>query len=111
MANDPRIRTLIQLPREARRGEVLRVRATIGHPMESGFRIDAEGKPIRRSILRRFECRYDGELVFAADLYSAVAANPYVAFTTVAVASGTLQLRWTGDDGFAHTESVALTVL
>jgi sulfur-oxidizing protein SoxZ len=48
--------------------------------------------------------------VFSADLYSAVAANPYIAFHTVATASGTLVFTWEGDNGFVQTEAQAITV-
>jgi len=48
--------------------------------------------------------------VCSAELYPAVAANPYLAFTMVATESGTLSFSWEGDNGFAQTESVALTV-
>jgi sulfur-oxidizing protein SoxZ len=103
-------RTLIDLPRTARRGDVIDIRTLIAHPMESGFRADAEGKVRPRDIIRRFACRYNGELVFSAELYSAVAANPYIAFSTVAVDSGTLSFTWEGDNGFAQTETVALSL-
>ena len=43
-------------------------------------------------------------------MFSAVAANPYVAFTTVAMASGILSFTWEGDHGFAQTENVTITV-
>jgi sulfur-oxidizing protein SoxZ len=104
------VRTLIDIPRQARRGEVVAVRATIAHPMETGFRSDASGRTLPRDIIRRFACRYNGELVFSAELFSAIAANPYIAFHTLATDSGTLELRWEGDHGFVHTETLALTV-
>jgi sulfur-oxidizing protein SoxZ len=103
-------RALINAPATAKRGEVIEIRATIGHPMETGFRPGDDGKLLPRNIIRRFTCRYNGELVFAADLFSAVAANPYLAFHTVATDSGTLTLTWEGDNGFAQTEKVNLTV-
>ena len=103
-------RALINAPTNARRGEVIEIRATIGHPMETGFRPGDDGKLLPRNIIRRFTCRYNGELVFAADLFSAVAANPYLAFHTVATDSGTLTLTWEGDNGFAQTENITLTV-
>jgi sulfur-oxidizing protein SoxZ len=49
--------------------------------MESGFRVGAEGRRLPRDIVRRFECQLDGELVFAADLFPAIAANPYLEFS------------------------------
>jgi sulfur-oxidizing protein SoxZ len=104
------VRTLIDVPRQARRGDVIHIRATIAHPMETGFRSDSSGRTLPRDIIRRFSCRYNGETVFSADLYSAIAANPYIAFHTLAGDSGTLELRWEGDHGFVHTETVTLTV-
>lgn len=104
-------RTLIDKPERAQPGEVLRLRVMIGHPMESGFRVDTQGKLAPRKIIRRFTCHNGNVQVFGADFHPAVAANPYVAFYVVApAASTTLSLRWTGDDGFEHAETVALTV-
>jgi len=103
-------RTLIHLPKSARRGDVVEIRVTLAHPMETGYRNDAEGRRLPRNIVRRFECRYDDGLVFAADLFPAIAANPYLAFSCVATETGTLSFSWRGDHGFAHTESVTLEV-
>lgn len=103
-------RTLISLPRTARSGEVIEIRVTIAHPMETGYRPGSDGKRLPRDIIQRFSCRYDGETVFAADLYPAVSANPFLAFHTVATRSGELEFRWEGDNGFVHSERVALTV-
>lgn len=103
-------RTLINVPSTARKGEVIDIRVTIAHPMESGYRVGIDGQTLPRDIIRRFSCRYDGEIVFAADLYPAVASNPYLAFSTVATASGTLTFTWEGDQNFSQTESVKITV-
>ncbi|WP_395059553.1 thiosulfate oxidation carrier complex protein SoxZ [Polaromonas sp.] len=103
-------RTLINAPSTAKRGEVIEIRTTIAHPMETGFRPGDDGKLVPRDTIRRVSCRYNGELVFSAELFSAVAANPYVAFHTVATDSGTLALTWEGDKGFSQTENLNLTV-
>jgi sulfur-oxidizing protein SoxZ len=103
-------RTLINAPSTAARGEVIAIRTTIAHPMETGFRPGADGKTLPRDIIRRVSCRYNGELVFSAELFSAIAANPYLAFHTVATESGTLVLTWEGDKGFMHSETISLSV-
>jgi sulfur-oxidizing protein SoxZ len=103
-------RALINLPKTARRGEVIDIRTTIAHPMESGYRPGPDGQLLPRDIVTRFSCRYNGVLVFAADLYPAIASNPYIAFSTVATESGTLVFSWEGDHGFTQTESVNLAV-
>lgn len=103
-------RALLHVPKPLRRGEVFEVRATVQHAMETGYRRGSDGQMLARDIVRRIEARYDGALVFAADLYPAIAANPFVAFSLVATSSAPLELTWRGDNGFVHTERVDLVV-
>ena len=104
------VRTLIHVTPDARPGDPVEVRATIGHPMETGFRAAADGQLVPRNILRRFNARYAGVLVFSAELHPAVAANPLIAFFMRAVDTGPLTLIWEGDRGFVNTETVLVTV-
>lgn len=101
---------LINVPRLARRGEVIEIKALVAHVMETGYRRNQSGQLIPRDILRRFVCTYNGEEIFRADLHPGVATNPFFAFTTVATASGSIDFSWTGDHGFSHRESVGITV-
>lgn len=103
-------RAILNVPATATRGEVIEIRTLIAHPMETGFRAGADGKRVPRDLIRRFTCRYDGEVVFAAEFAPAISANPYLTFHTVAIASGTLAFTWEGDQGFAQTETVAIRV-
>ncbi len=103
-------RTLIKVPKTARRGEIIEIRTIIGHPMETGFRPGADGKVLPRDLITRFSCHYNDEPVFSAELFAAVSANPLIAFRTVATASGTLRFTWEGDHGFRHSERVDLVV-
>lgn len=103
-------RTIITLPPTARRGDAVEVRTLIAHPMETGHRRDGDGRLIARDILRRLRCRYDGEVVFEAELHPAIAANPLIVFHLVATASGPVSFTWEGDQGFEQTEVVTLTV-
>jgi esterase/lipase superfamily enzyme len=43
---------------------VVPVSALIQHPMETGYRVGPEGQPLPRELIRRVECRFDGETVF-----------------------------------------------
>jgi sulfur-oxidizing protein SoxZ len=103
-------RVLLQVPTTARRGQVIEIRTLIQHPMESGFRVGANGEVAPRDILRRFACTWNGEEVFRAELHPAIAANPFLSFTALATESGTLAFTWEGDNGFAQTETRAITV-
>ena len=103
-------RALITMPATAKRGDVIDIRTLIAHPMETGYRPGADGAILPRNLIRRFTCHYDDVLVFSAELFPAVAANPFIAFSTVAIASGTLRFVWTGDNGFTQTETTSLVV-
>lgn len=100
----------ISVPASARRGEVIEIKTLIAHPMETGFRRTQLGAPIQRNIIRRFVCTYNGVEVFRADLHPAIAANPYISFSTVATESGTITFAWSGDNGFSVTESATISV-
>ncbi|SNS55833.1 sulfur-oxidizing protein SoxZ [Noviherbaspirillum humi] len=103
-------RAIINVPPTARRGEVIEIRTLIGHPMETGYRPGNDGKTLPRDIIRRFTCRYNGEVVFSAEFFPAIAANPNIAFHTVATESGNLSFTWEGDNGFQQTETVNINV-
>ncbi len=103
-------RALINVPAKARRGETIEIKTLISHIMETGYRTSTVGKLIPRDIITQFTCKYNGEEIFRAELFSAIAANPYLTFFTTATESGTLTFEWTGDNGYAVTETAAITV-
>lgn len=103
-------RAILNVPANARRGEIIEIKALVAHEMETGFRRTQLGALIPRDIITRFVCSYNGVEVFSAEFHPAVAANPYLAFSTRATESGTIVCKWTGDNGYAHSESVAISV-
>jgi sulfur-oxidizing protein SoxZ len=103
-------RALINAPARARRGAVIEIKTLISHIMETGFRYTQTGELVPRDIVTSFIATYNGDEVFRARLYPAIAANPYLTFHTVATESGTIELKWTGDNGFLATERISITV-
>lgn len=101
---------LINVPKIIRKGEPFEVKILISHPMESGQRRDAKGEIIPRDIIHSFRCTLDGELVMEADLFPAIAANPYLAFFAIAETSGTLRFTWTDDHDTSESAEAAVTV-
>jgi sulfur-oxidizing protein SoxZ len=103
-------RALINVPPKASKGDVIEIKTLISHIMETGFRHDTSGAAIPRDIITSFECSYNGETIYRAELSPATAANPFLTFYTVATESGTLVFKWTGDNGFSATEQATITV-
>jgi sulfur-oxidizing protein SoxZ len=104
-------RVVVSVPPKAKRGEVIEIRTLAGHNMETGFRHTQTGELIPRDIIRTLVCTYNGVEIFRADLHPAMAANPLIAFTTVATESGTLEFRWTGDNGYTASQSAPISVV
>ena len=100
----------VQLPKQARRGEVIEVRIAIQHKMETGFRFDLSGKPIPKNVVNQVVCRYNGDEVFRAELGSGVAANPYLQFYAVAEWSGEFVFEWIDDAGERGEERARIEV-
>ena len=103
-------RALIKVPASAKRGEVIEIKTLISHEMETGFRHSNTGTVIPRDIITTFVASYNGEEIFRAQLFPAVAANPFITFHTIATESGTLQFSWKGDNGYAASEQVKISV-
>ncbi len=103
-------RALVNIPATAKRGEIITIKTLISHVMETGFRPSSTGTILPRDIITSLICRYNGVEVFAAELFPAMAANPFLTFHTVATESGAITLTWSGDNGFSATETVGITV-
>ena len=102
--------TRIVVPAKAKKGEIVEIKTIINHPQETGFRHDNVGRPIPRDIITRFTCTYAGEEVFRMDLFTGVAANPNVGYTTIATETGDLVFEWTDQHGAVTREQTRLTV-
>ena len=101
---------LINVPPKAKRGDVIEIKTLMSHIMETGYRHTASGEAVPRDIITSFICRFNGNEIFRADLFPAIAANPFMSFHTVATESGTIDFEWTGDNGFHETGSAKITV-
>jgi sulfur-oxidizing protein SoxZ len=101
---------LINVPKNAKRGDVIEIKTLMSHIMETGYRHTAEGEVVPRDIITSFACRYNGTEIFRADLFPAISANPFITFFTVATESGKFDFEWTGDRGFSATATASIIV-
>ena len=100
----------VQVPTEVKRGQLIPVRVAIQHPMETGFRFDVNGRAIPKNVVNHVVCRFDGEVVFEAEMGSGIAANPYLQFTAIAERSGTFTFEWVDDKGVGESQAATITV-
>jgi len=100
----------VRMPSEASAGEVIMIRTLISHAMESGQRVDGDGNTIPRSIVNRFTCEFNGELVMDMTLEPAISANPFIEFEALVPESGTFQFRWYDDNGSVYSAERQIAV-
>jgi sulfur-oxidizing protein SoxZ len=108
MANWP---VRIVMPQNAMRGDVIEIRSIIQHVMEPGYRRDDMGAPVPRDIIKQVRVTYAGAEVFRVEMDPGIAANPYFAFTTIAVETGDFVFTWTDEKGDTTTATRRLTVV
>ena len=101
----------LSVPKTAQQGDVVEIKALIRHEMESGFRRGARGEVIPRDIITRFECTYEGDLIFASDFQPAIAANPILTFYARATKSGEMVFTWTDQNGEVWSDSASIEVI
>ncbi len=100
----------VQVPANARRGEVIEVKIAIQHVMETGFRPDNFGRRIPKNVINSLVCRYNGVEVFRAEMGSGISANPLLQFHVIARESGELVFDWVDDSGARGNARAAIAV-
>jgi sulfur-oxidizing protein SoxZ len=103
-----RLRRII-MPTTAKAGDVVEIRAVIAHPMITGHTAGA-ANVVPRRIVHTFTAVYDGVEVFRAELGPGIAANPLLAFTTLAMRTGEIVFTWIEDTGETAVERRLLQV-
>jgi sulfur-oxidizing protein SoxZ len=101
---------LINVPAKAKRGDVIEIKTLMSHIMETGYRHTVSGEAVPRDIISNFICRFNGVEIFRADLFPAIAANPFFSFFTTVGESGNVEFEWVGDKGFSETASASISV-
>jgi len=89
----------LQVAPRVRSGEAVEVRLLIQHPMETGYRREADGRAVPMNVVNSLVCRLGETEILRAEFGSGVSANPYLAFWIVPPASGELVVEWVDDAG------------
>jgi sulfur-oxidizing protein SoxZ len=103
------VKPRVKVPKSAAVGEVITIKTLISHKMESGQRKDSDGNRIPRSIINRFTCSFNGDLVIDVTLEPAISTNPYFEFEVKIPASGEFQFTWYDDDGSVYETTKSIT--
>ena len=102
-------RVRIRLPATISKGEVIRVRALVTHPMEI-LSFDKDRKPIPKNyhFVYQIVVTYNGKEILQAETTQAVSQNPFVAFPLKVTEPGKLVITFTDTHGKAYEGSAEI---
>jgi sulfur-oxidizing protein SoxZ len=97
MAEIGRVR--IRIPPQIKRGDVVRVRSLVIHPMEIVQRKD--GKPIDKNyqFIHKVIVTYNGREILQADTSQSISENPFFTFALKATEPGTVRITFLDTHG------------
>ncbi|CUH45118.1 MULTISPECIES: thiosulfate oxidation carrier complex protein SoxZ [Ruegeria] len=104
------VKPRVKVPKSAAAGETITIKTLISHKMESGQRKDKEGNVIPRSIINRFTCEFNGEMVVDVTMEPAISTNPYFQFEATVPEAGEFVFTWYDDDGSVYDEKKTIEI-
>ena len=104
------VKPRVKVPKSASAGDTITLKTLISHKMESGQRKDDDGNPIPRSIINRFTCEFNGQMVLDVTLEPAISTNPYFQFDSMVPEAGEFKFTWYDDDGSVYDTSKKIAV-
>ena len=104
------VKPRVKVPKTASAGEAITIKTLISPQMESGQRKDKEGNVIPRSIINRFTCEFNGQLVLDVAIEPAVSTNPYFQFEAIVPEAGDFAFTWYDDDGSVYETSKSIAI-
>ena len=104
------VKPRVKVPKTAAAGEAVTIKTLISHKMESGQRKDKEGNVIPRSIINRFTCEFNGEMVVDVTMEPAISTNPYFQFEATVPEAGEFVFTWYDDDGSVYDEKKTIEI-
>ena len=104
------VKPRVKVPKTAAAGDTITIKTLISHKMESGQRKDKEGNVIPRSIINRFTCEFNGEMVVDVTMEPAISTNPYFQFEATVPEAGEFVFTWFDDDGSVYDEKKTIEI-
>ena len=90
---------ILRVPKEAKKGEVVRVQMVITHPMSPPRKDPATGQEIPPHTLTRLDLLFNDRLVSTINMGAGVSANPFIALALKVEDSGVVKIVYEDNKG------------
>lgn len=90
---------ILRVPKEAKKGEVVRVQMVITHPMTPARKDPQTGQEVPAYHLTKLDLLFNDKLVSSINMGAGVSANPFIALTLKVEESGVVKIAYEDNKG------------
>jgi len=101
---------ILRVPKEAQKGQIIRVQMVITHPMASRRRDPQTGQEIPGHFLTKLLLFYNDQLVSEMNMATGISANPFIALPLKVESSGVIKIAYEDNRGGKWEKTAEITV-
>jgi sulfur-oxidizing protein SoxZ len=102
--------SILRVPKEAQKGQIIRVQMVITHPMASRRRDPQTGQEIPGHFLTKLQLFYNDQLVSEMIMATGISANPFIALPLKVDSSGVIKIAYEDNRGGKWERTAEITV-
>jgi sulfur-oxidizing protein SoxZ len=101
---------IVRVPKEAQKGQVVRVQMVITHPMTPTRRDPQTGQETPGYFLTKLQLFHNDQLVSEMNMAAGISANPFIALPLKADSSGVIKIVYEDNRGEKWERTAEITV-
>jgi len=101
---------ILRVPKEAQKGQVIRVQMVITHPMTPTRRDPQTGQETPGHFLTKLQLFHNDQLVSEMNMAAGISANPFIALPLKAEGSGVIKIAYEDNKGGKWEKTAEITV-
>jgi sulfur-oxidizing protein SoxZ len=101
---------IVRVPKEAQKGQVIRVQMVITHPMTPPRRDPQTGQETPGYFLTKLQLFHNDQLVSEMIMAAGISANPFIALPLKADSSGVIKIAYEDNRGGKWEKTAEITV-
>lgn len=90
---------ILRVPKEAKKGEIVKVQMVITHPMTPSRKDRATGQTVPAYHLTKLDLFFNDKLVSTINMGAGISANPFIAITLKVEDSGVVKIVYEDNKG------------
>jgi len=101
---------IVRVPKEAQKGQVIRVQMVITHPMTPPRRDPQTGQETPGYFLTKLQLFHNDQLVSEMNMAAGISANPFIALPLKVESSGVIKIAYEDNRGGKWERTAEITV-